>query len=318
LGNLRTVVLPTGTRIDYVIDGANRRIGKKVNGVLVKGFLYQNGLRPIAELDGNNQVVARFVYAGKINVPEYMIKGGAAWRLITDHLGSVRLVVNIANGQVAQRLDYDEYGRVLQDTHPGFQPFGFDGGLYDPDNKLVRFGARDYDAEIGRWLNRDPIGEWGGINLYGFVGNNPVNFVDPFGLVDYPPGFIGPRLPSPGLPDPNWKPRGWNPNWPEGYDKRGPFYEDPNSGDKWYPHPEDPSHWPHYDSDKGTRFPDKCLKPKPNQKRPPYGKQNPTNPWPKPPAPPPWWRNIPPFWRWPMLIPRWEGDPNYFRQPQET
>ena len=56
-------------------------------------------------------------------------------------------MVNVASGAVAQRLDYDAFGRVLTDTNPGFQPFGFAGGLYDPQTKLTRFGSRDYDAE---------------------------------------------------------------------------------------------------------------------------------------------------------------------------
>ena len=64
-----------------------------------------------------------------------------------------------------------------------FQPFGFAGGLYDPDTGLVRFGARDYDAEIGRWTNRDPIGFGGGLsNLYEYVNNDPVNLIDVTGL----------------------------------------------------------------------------------------------------------------------------------------
>jgi len=68
-------------------------------------------------------------------------------------------------------------------TNPGFQPFGFAGGLYDPDTGLVRFGARDYDPEIGRWLTKDPIRFAGGdINLYGYVFNDPVNRFDSTGL----------------------------------------------------------------------------------------------------------------------------------------
>ncbi|MCP4475942.1 MAG: RHS repeat protein, partial [Gammaproteobacteria bacterium] len=61
LGNLRQASLPGSVTIDYVIDGQNRRIGKKVNGVLTQGFLYKDQLNPIAELDGNNQLVSRFV-----------------------------------------------------------------------------------------------------------------------------------------------------------------------------------------------------------------------------------------------------------------
>jgi RHS repeat-associated protein len=183
LGNLKHVTLPSGKQIDYVIDGQNRRIGKKVNGVLVQGFLYQGRLNPIAELDGANNVVSRFVYASWSNVPDYMIKGGTTYRIVTDHLGSPRLVVNTTDGTIAQRLAYDEFGNMLLDNNPGFQPFGFAGGLYDLDTRLVRFGARDYDAEAGRWTAKEPLGFAGGdSNLYAYVGNDPVNFVDPSGL----------------------------------------------------------------------------------------------------------------------------------------
>jgi YD repeat-containing protein len=98
LGNLKAVTLPNSTQIDYLIDGRNRRVGKKVGGTLVQGFLYEGQLSPVAELDGANNVVSRFVYASRVNVPDYMIKDGVTYRLITDHLGSVRLVVNVATG----------------------------------------------------------------------------------------------------------------------------------------------------------------------------------------------------------------------------
>ena len=118
--------------------------------------------------------------------------------MITDHLGSPRLIVNAQTGDIAQQLDYDVWGQVLQDTQPGFQPFGFAGGLYDPQTGLVRFGARDYDPYAGRWLAKDPIGFGGGAgNLYADVGNDPVNWIDPDGqlpslpdwLVDFSAGF---------------------------------------------------------------------------------------------------------------------------------
>ncbi len=182
-GNLLAVALPNGTQVDYIVDGVNRRIGKKLDGVLVQGFLYQNMLQPIAELDGANQVVSRFIYAGESNVPEYMIKGGVTYRILTDHLGSPRLVINTTDGQVAQRMDYDEFGNVMLDTNPGFQPFGFAGGLYDLETRLVRFGARDYDATIGRFLSKDHVGFDAGVNFYAYAGNNPVNWIDPEGLL---------------------------------------------------------------------------------------------------------------------------------------
>jgi RHS repeat-associated protein len=61
------------------------------------------------------------------------------------------------DGTPAQRIDYDELGRVLADSNPGFQPFGFAGGLHDVDTGLVRFGARDYGAVMGRRASKDPV-----------------------------------------------------------------------------------------------------------------------------------------------------------------
>jgi RHS repeat-associated protein len=81
--------------------------------------------------------------------------------------------------------DYDEFGNVTRDTTPGFQPFGFAGGLYDPDTSLVRFGARDYDASIGRWVAKDPIGFGGGVNLYAYCYGDPVNKVDLAGKIPW-------------------------------------------------------------------------------------------------------------------------------------
>jgi RHS repeat-associated protein len=106
---------------------------------------------------------------------------GATYRLVKDHLGSVRLVVDEATGAVVQELAYDAWGRVLVDTNPGFQPFGFAGGLYDPETGLVRFGARDYDPEVGRWTAKDPVRFEGGVNLYEYGASDPVNRVDPTG-----------------------------------------------------------------------------------------------------------------------------------------
>ena len=185
-GQLRTVSLPTSTTIDYVLDGEGRRVGKKVNGVTTRRWLYRGDLAIIAELDGNGGLVSRFIYGDQDNIPEYMVRGGVTYRLVRDERGSVRLVMNASTGVVAQRLDYDGFGRVTANTNPGFQPFGFAGGLYDDQTGLVRFGRRDYDAETGRWLSSDPLYFDGGdANLYRYAHNDPVNLIDPTGEVDY-------------------------------------------------------------------------------------------------------------------------------------
>jgi RHS repeat-associated protein len=147
-------------------------------------------------------VVSRFVYATQVNVPDYIEKGGETYRLILDHLGSVRLVVDISNDSVVQRLDYDEFGVVTTNTNPGFQPFGYAGGLYDEETGLVRFGARDYDAETGRWTVKDPLGFGGeSSNVYAYLLGDPINFFDPAGasvwsaarrfVIGLASGFVG-------------------------------------------------------------------------------------------------------------------------------
>jgi RHS repeat-associated protein len=183
MGNLRHVGLPDSRAIDYVIDSLNRRVGKKVNGSVVRRWVYGDGLTPAAEFDGNGNLVSRFVGTN------YIVQGSTTYRIVKDHLGSPRLIVNATTGAVAQRLDYDEWGNVtVSGTQPaGWQPFGFAGGIYDPDTGLVRFGARDYDPVVGRWTSKDPI-RFGGrqANLYVYVGNNPMNSTDPSGLGPIP------------------------------------------------------------------------------------------------------------------------------------
>lgn len=208
LGNLMQVRLPSDVTIDYLIDGENRRIGKQVNGELVQGFLYQDQLNLVAELDNTGNVFSWFVYGTRSNVPDYMIRGGDSYRIISDHLGSPRLVVNAQTGEVAQRMDYDAWGNVVQDTNPGFQPFGFAGGIYDQQLGLLRYGARDYDPVTGRWTIKDPIYFDGGqLNLYAYVMSNPMNWVDEDGFAPKPGVGLGVEAHNGGKEHVHWGPK---------------------------------------------------------------------------------------------------------------
>lgn len=79
-------------------------------------------------------------------------------------------------------MDFDEWGNIALDTAPGFQPFGFAGGLLDAHTGLTRFGARDYDPRVGRWTAKDPAGLRASINMFAYVGNDPINLIDRTGL----------------------------------------------------------------------------------------------------------------------------------------
>jgi RHS repeat-associated protein len=191
IGNLMTAALSDSvgsTDIEYMVDGLNRRVARRRNGSFSRAWFYRDGLRPVGEVTSEG-VFSHFVYTSERGAPDVIFRAGVPHRVIKDHLGSVRAVVNAVTDTVEQLLEYDEFGRVLVDTNPGFQPFGFAGGLFDPDTKLVRFGARDYDPGMGRWMAKDPAHFDGdGTNLYVYTLNDPVNYVDPEGR------FIAPIL----------------------------------------------------------------------------------------------------------------------------
>ena len=197
-GALTSADVGSGQQTSYVTDAEGRRIGKKVNGSLQRGWLWNDDL-VVAQVDGNSSLTERFIYGADDATPSYMIAGANTYRILSDERGSARLVVNIADGSVTQQLDYDEFGRVLSDSNPGFQPFGFAGGLYDPDTGLVRFGERDYSSETGQWTARDPILFDGGqYSLYTYADNDPINFLDPLGTgPNHNVGNNGGNRPSP-------------------------------------------------------------------------------------------------------------------------
>jgi RHS repeat-associated protein len=224
--------------------------------------------------------------------------GDAVYHYTFDANGNVSELLSNA-GSVVAHYEYTPFGDavVASGAYALTNVFRFCTKPLDAASGLYYYGFRYYNPSTGRWPSRDPIQENGGINLYGYVGNNPINAIDPLGLANALPdagGTGGPTLPGGGMPP------GWNEDWPSGSDQRGPYWEDPSDGHKWYPHEEDKGHWPHWDRDcNKRRYPPNSKKPWPGQKRP--GKdQSPNNPWPQPkqpssPPPVPWWQRIPSF-----------------------
>jgi RHS repeat-associated protein len=87
--------------------------------------------------------------------------------------------------QETARQEYDPFGRVLINTASEAVRYQFSSKEYDVTVGLNYYGYRFYSAGLGRWVNRDPIGEWVGINLYTLVNNCPLTMVDPYGLCSY-------------------------------------------------------------------------------------------------------------------------------------
>ncbi|WP_419657892.1 putative membrane protein with YD repeats [Desulfosarcina variabilis str. Montpellier] len=184
-GELLQVNLPDGSVVIYDHDPLGRRIAKRIDGIIVEKYLWQGMTRLLAVYDGSDNLIQRFEYADA-RIPVAMIQGGVTYYLAYDQVGSLRTVTD-GSGNVVKRIDYDSFGNILADTDSSFAiPFGFAGGLHDRDTGLVRFGYRDYDPDTGRWTAKDPIGFAGGdTDLFGYAQNDPVNSIDPFGLVDF-------------------------------------------------------------------------------------------------------------------------------------
>jgi RHS repeat-associated protein len=181
-GELQRVTLPDDTLIEYINDPLGRRIAKKVNGAIEERYLWLDQTTLLAIYDGSGNLRQRFEYADD-RVPYVITQGGTTYYLAYDQVGSLRLITDNVGNSI-KRVDYDSFGNIISDSNPSFAiPFGFAGGLHDPDTKLVRFGYRDYLPEIGKWTAKDPILFAGGdSNLYGYVQSDPVNWVDPEGL----------------------------------------------------------------------------------------------------------------------------------------
>ena len=168
---------------DNRVDALNRRVAKEVNGTIIEKYLWEDLTTLLSVYDGSDRLVWRFEYADQRMPVAMTDASGAKYYLHYDQVGSLRAVSD-ANGNVVKAIAYDTYGNILRDTNPGYTvPFGFAGGLYDPDTKLTHFGFREYDSFTGKWTAKDPISFAGGdSNLYGYVLGDPVDLVDPWGL----------------------------------------------------------------------------------------------------------------------------------------
>lgn len=189
-GRLKQVQTPDHT-IEYRHNALGNRVAKLKDGQVVERYLWQDKTTLLATYDGDGNLKQRFNYTLG-HAPTSFTENGETYYLLTDHLGSPRMITD-SFGQVVKAIEYDAYGNVISDSNPGFEiPFAFASGLRDPDTGLIRFGYRDYDPTTGRWTARDPIGFAGGdTNLYGYVLNNPLLYTDPSGLAppqNIPPG----------------------------------------------------------------------------------------------------------------------------------
>jgi len=186
----------------YTWDAENRLVGISYKADPQKSteFRYDGQSRRVAiiETDGIRKTETKYTWCGNVicqakdaqdrpvayyfsqGVYRPQAKGNKKEYYAKDYLGSIRDVLDEKGSPIA-RYDYDPYGNLTSD--PAKAPeFGYAGMHYHALSGLYLTKYRAYDPQSGRWLSRDPIGEAGGINLYAYVGGNPVSFIDPLGL----------------------------------------------------------------------------------------------------------------------------------------
>lgn len=176
----------TGTtkRSEFTYDGLNRRVKivEKTGGTVTstKKFVWI-GSRIAQERDASNVITGRYFAEGE----QRPATGIQNYYYTRDHLGSIREVTS-GMGEVLARYDYDPYGKRTKLLNGREDvDFGYTGHYYHAPSGLNLTLYRAYNPTLGRWISRDPIGDKAGINLYQGVQNDPVNRIDPLGLLDF-------------------------------------------------------------------------------------------------------------------------------------
>ena len=168
----------TNQRTEFTYDGRNRcvRILEKNGGTTSadRRFVWCDYER-CEERDATGATVVRRFFLEGEQV------GGQPYYYSRDHLGSVRQVTDGAS-TIRARYDYDPWGRRTKLSGDADATFGFTGHFVHDPSGLALAPFRPYDPQLGRWLSRDPIGEKGGTNLFAYVANNPLQFLDSLGL----------------------------------------------------------------------------------------------------------------------------------------
>ena len=219
---------PSGSvkALTYGYDWQGRRISKTVSNfsgsawskVLDERFLSEGWNQTTSLNASNNAVVRAFLWGTDLS-GSMQGAGGVGGLLAVDAKGvsvafaaydgngNVTALVNAADGGAIASYEYGPFGELIRasGTAAKTNPFRFSTKFQDDETDLLYYGYRYYDSSKGRWLNRDPIGERGGVNLCVFVQGNPANLIDLLGLS--PPVYSDGPLPNPVLP-PLWGPPG--------------------------------------------------------------------------------------------------------------
>ena len=158
-----------------------KKLSDAQGSITTRRYAY-DGQNLLFELDEQNNVITEFVHGSDIDEPLALKRGGQTYSYHADALGSIMTLTDQTN-KLVQRYEYDAYGNRIFVLDPAFkQPYSYTGREWDEESGLYYYRARYYDPGVGRFIQKDPIGLAGGMNLYSYVGGNPVKYIDPLGL----------------------------------------------------------------------------------------------------------------------------------------
>ena len=171
--------------LTFAYDAFGRRMEKQIteNGTTKTTSYVYDGEDILLSIDndGSTTTATYFIHGPGIDEPLAMVKGGSSHYYHADGLGSI-VAITDSSQTIVQHYDYDTFGQLTasDDFANGYT---FTGREWDDELGLYYYRARYYDAQIGRFISKDPIGFAGGdVNIYRYVGNQPVNWLDPFGF----------------------------------------------------------------------------------------------------------------------------------------
>lgn len=202
LDRLRHVVPPSGGSVTYSYDAQHRRVSKEVESLTfntsTRVYYLWSGMSEVGAFDASGNLLQFRTLGSGMGLDvgaavgvELRANAASAWKTyipIHNHRGDVVAMLN-GNGSVAESYRYDAYGNVKIYDHTKLpttnsklgNPWTFSSKRYEDETRLFYFTRRYYDPSVGRFITTDPAGFSDGPNLYGYVGGNPANFVDPDG-----------------------------------------------------------------------------------------------------------------------------------------
>jgi RHS repeat-associated protein len=172
---LTRTTLPNGQAVNYGYDELGRRSSRTAGGVTTK-FLYDSA-DVVLDIGGDG---SRVDYLNGLGIDKKLrqVSTGVGLYFLQDHLGSTTALTN-ATGGVIELKQYEAFGESMSS---GLTRYLYTGREHDVAAMLIYYRARWFDSRQGRFMSEDPIGFNGGLNVYTYVDNNPLSYVDKYGL----------------------------------------------------------------------------------------------------------------------------------------